>query len=113
MKLLAAALLTFLAGPGATQIGSPTFGLATGAGSVWVGGLGSGDVVRVDPASGKVLARVTVGARVFNLAAAPGAIWAVDNALSAAVRVDTKTAKVTARVPVGFQPYDIEWGFGS
>ena len=114
MKLLAAALLSLFAGPAAaTPIGSPTFGLATGGGSVWVGGLGSGDVIRVDPASGKVLARVTVGARVFNLAAAPGAVWAIDNALSTAVRVDTKTGKVTTRVPVGFQPYDIEWGFGS
>ena len=113
MKLLAAALLTFFAGPAATQIGSPTYGLATGGGSVWVGGLGSGDVIRVDPASGKVVARITVGARVFNLAAAPGAIWAVDNALSTAVRVDTKSGKVTTRVPVGFQPYDIEWGYGS
>jgi streptogramin lyase len=114
MKLIAAALLALLTGPSAaTHIGSPTYGLATGGGSVWVGGLGSGDVIRVDPASGKVLGRVTVGARVFNLAAAPGAVWAVDNALSTAVRVDTKTGKVSARVPVGFQPYDIEWGFGS
>lgn len=114
MKLIAAALLFFLAGPPAsTQIGSPTYGLAASGGGVWVGGLGSGDVIEVDPASGKVLERVTVGARIFNLAAAPGAVWAVDNALSTAVRVDTRTGKVTARVPVGFQPYDIEWGFGS
>jgi virginiamycin B lyase len=114
MKLIAAALLAILAGPSAaTPIGSPTFGLATGGGSVWVGGLGSGDVIRVDPASGKILTRLTVGARVFNLAAAPGAVWAIDNALSTAVRIDTNTAKVTTRVPVGFQPYDIEWGFGS
>lgn len=114
MKLIAAALLTFFAGPSAaTQIGSPTFGLATGGGSVWVGGLGSGDVIRVDPATGKIVKRITVGARVFNLAAAPGAVWAIDNALSTAVRIDTKTGNVTTRVPVGFQPYDIEWGFGS
>src|SRR5689334_22933800 len=114
MKLIAAALLTIFAGPAAaTQIGSPTFGLATGGGSVWVGGLGSGDVIRIDPANGKIVKRITVGARVFNLAAAPGAVWAIDNALSTAVRVDTATGKVTARVPVGFQPYDIEWGFGS
>src|SRR6476659_6593676 len=114
MKLIAAALLTFFAGTSAaTQIGSPTFGLATSGGSVWVGGLGSGDLIRVDPANGKVLTRISVGARVFNLAAAPGAVWAIDNALSTAVRVDTRTAKVTDRVPVGFQPYDIEWGFGS
>ena len=114
MKLLAAALLTVFTGPlTATQIGSPTFGLATGGGSVWVGGLGSGDVIRIDPATGKIVKRISVGARVFNLAAASGAIWAIDNALSTAVRIDTKTAKVTTRVPVGFQPYDIEWGFGS
>jgi streptogramin lyase len=114
MKLIAATLLTFFAGPSAaTTIGSPTFGLAASSGSVWVGGLGSGDVIRVDPATGKVLKRVTIGARVFNLAAAPGAIWAIDNALSSAVRLDTTTGKVTTRVPVGFQPYDIEWGFGS
>jgi DNA-binding beta-propeller fold protein YncE len=114
MKLIATALLSLVAGPAAaTPIGSPACGLATGGGCVWVGGLGSGDVIRVDPTSGKVLARVTVGARVFNLAAAPGAVWAIDNALSTAVRVDTTTGKVTTRVPVGFQPYDIEWGFGS
>jgi glutamine cyclotransferase len=114
MKLIATAALLLFAGPSAaTQIGSPTYGLAAGGGSVWVGGLGSGDVIRVDPASGKVVKRITVGARIFNLAAAPGAVWAVDNALSSAVRIDTKTGKVTTRVPVGFQPYDIEWGFGS
>jgi len=114
MKLIAAALLTLFAGPSAaTQIGSPTFGVAAGGGSVWVGGLGSGDVIRIDPATGKIIKRITVGARVFNLAAAPGAVWAIDNALSTAVRIDTKTGSVTARVPVGFQPYDIEWGFGS
>ena len=114
MKLIAATLLALFTGPpAATQIGSPTFGLAIGGGSVWVGGLGSGDVIRVDPATGKILKRITVGARVFNLAAAPGAVWAIDNALSTAVRIDTKSGNVTARVPVGFQPYDIEWGFGS
>ena len=114
MKLIAAAALLLFAGPSAaTQIGSPTYGLAAGGGSVWVGGVGSGDVIRVDPANGKIVRRITVGARIFNLAAAPGAVWAVDNALSSAVRIDTKTGKVTTRVPVGFQPYDIEWGFGS
>src|SRR3954454_341258 len=99
MKLLAAALLTFFAGPAAgTQIGRPTFGLGTAGGSGWVGGLGTGEVIRVDPASGKIVKRITVGARVFSLAPAPGAIWAIDNALSTAVRIDMETARVTLRV---------------
>jgi hypothetical protein len=38
-----------------------------------------GDVVRIDPSSGRVTARVGVGPRIFNLAAAPGAVWAVSN----------------------------------
>ncbi|MGZ4290716.1 MAG: Vgb family protein [Gaiellaceae bacterium] len=114
MKVIAVALPLFLAGPAkGTEVGTTTYGLAAAGGSVWVGGLGSGDVIRIDPANGTVAARVTVGARIFNLAAAPGAVWAVDNALDRAVRVDTRTGKVTTRVQVGFQPYDVEWAFGS
>jgi glutamine cyclotransferase len=115
VKALAAALLSVLAAaaPGKIDLGTTTYGLAAGAGSVWVGSLGSGDVVRLDPATGKVLARVTVGARVFNLAAAPGAVWAVDSGLETAVRIDAETAKVTRTVHVGAGPYDVAWGFGS
>jgi DNA-binding beta-propeller fold protein YncE len=78
-----------------------------------VGGLDRGDVLRIDPKTGKVLARVTVGPRVFNLASAPGAVWAIANFTSTAARIDASTGRVTASVRVGSQPYDIAWGFGS
>jgi streptogramin lyase len=115
VKLLAAALaLAFLVAPAKKiDVGQFSYGLASGGGSVWVGGLGTGDVERIDPASGKVIARVTVGPRVFNLASAPGAVWAISNIASTASRIDTRTNKVTNTVHVGFGPYDIEWGFGS
>ena len=90
-----------------------TYGLAAAGGSVWVGGLGGSDVLRVDPAAAKVAARVEVGPRVFNLAVAPGAVWAVANSLGTVSRIDTRTGKVTATVHVGLQPYDVAWGFGS
>jgi putative copper export protein/glutamine cyclotransferase len=90
-----------------------TYGLAAANGSVWVGSLGGSDVLRLDPAAGKVAARVDVGPRIFNLAAAPGAVWAVSNSLGTASRIDARTGKVTDTVHVGFQPYDVEWGFGS
>jgi DNA-binding beta-propeller fold protein YncE len=115
VKILAAAVAAALvAAPTLkVQVGEPTFGLASGGGSIWAGGLGSGDVLRIDPSTGKVLQRVSIGARAFNLAAAPGAIWGIANLTNTAARLDTRTGKVTASVRVGNGPYDIEWGFGS
>jgi len=109
----AAAAPAVARGPVLAGAGEATYGLAAAGGSVWVGGLGGSDVLRLDPASAKVAARVDVGPRVFNLAAAPGAVWAVSNSLGTVSRVDTRTGSVTATVRVGAQPYDVEWGFGS
>ncbi len=115
MKLLSASLAVAfaVAAPVRVPVGEVTYGLAAGGGSVWVGGLSSGDVLRLDPATGKVVARVTAGARIFNLASAPGAVWAVGNVSGTVARIDTRTSKVTATVRVGLQPYDVAWGFGS
>jgi DNA-binding beta-propeller fold protein YncE len=115
VKILAALIVAAVVAAPALKrdVGEPTYGLAAGGGSVWVGGLGSGDVLRVDPRSGKVIARVSIGARAFNLAAAPGAVWGIANLTNTAARIDTRTGKVTASVSVGSGPYDVEWGFGS
>jgi len=115
VKILVAAVAAALVAAPTLKVdaGEPTFGLAPGGGSLWAGGLGSGDVLRIDPATGKVLQRVSIGARAFNLAAAPGAIWGIANLTNTAARIDTHTGKVTASVQVGNGPYDIEWGFGS
>jgi streptogramin lyase len=112
--LVVAAIAAVVAAPATTvDTGEWTYGLASSNGSIWAGGLAIGDVLKIDPASGKVVSRVNVGARVFNLAAAPGAVWAVANLTGTATRIDTRTGKVTASVRVGSGPYDVEWGFGS
>ncbi|MDX6474911.1 MAG: hypothetical protein QOH95_422 [Gaiellaceae bacterium] len=118
MKLVAAAVVAALAALAAAPIlkvdaGESTYGLASSGGSIWAGGLALGDVVRIDPSSGKVLSRVNIGARVFNLASAPGAVWAIANLTSNATRIDSRTGKATATVRVGNGPFDVEWGFGS
>jgi YVTN family beta-propeller protein len=115
MKLIALAFVATLAAASTLKVsvGESTYGLASSGGSLWVGGLALGDVLRVDPASGKVVGRMYVGARIFNLAVAPGAVWAVGNLSRTATRIDTRRSKVTATVHVGQAPYDIEWGFGS
>jgi YVTN family beta-propeller protein len=115
VKILVATVVAALASAPTLKVdaGGLTYGLASSGGSVWVGGLASGDVLRVDPGTGKVVSRVSVGARVFNLASAPGAVWAVSNLTNSVARIDTRTGKVTATVRVGNAPYDVEWGFGS
>jgi DNA-binding beta-propeller fold protein YncE len=116
MKILAAVLVTFLAGaasPTKVPVGQWTFGLTAGGGSVWAGTLSSGEVLRIDPATGKVTKRIPAGVRVFNLAAAPGSVWAIANGTSTVSRIDTRTGRVAKTVRVGFAPYDLEWGFGA
>jgi YVTN family beta-propeller protein len=115
MKLLAVGLvaLAVVAPAKKIPVGDYTYGLAAGGGSVWAGQMTTGDVVRIDPGSGKVIARVNAGARIFALAAAPGAVWAVGNTSGTVARIDTRTAAVTNTVHVGLQPYAVAWGFGS
>jgi streptogramin lyase len=114
VKLIALAALVLVSGSTLkVDAGEWTYGLASSGGSVWAGGLAIGDVLRIDPASGKVVSRINVGARVFNLASAPGAVWAVANLTGTATRINSRTGKVTATVRVGNAPYDIAWGFGS
>jgi YVTN family beta-propeller protein len=116
MKLIALAFVAALTAAAPTlkfDVGESTYGLASSGGSVWAGGLALGDVLRIDPASGKVLVRIYVGARMFNLASAPGAVWAVGNASDNATRIDTRTSKVTTTVHVGRAPYGVAWGFDS
>jgi len=115
MRALIAAIVVSLtaAAPVKVDVGQWTYGLAAANGSVWVGGLGAGDVLRVDPKTKRVVAKVAVGPRIFNLASGGGAIWAISNALDTLTRIDAATGKVTGTTPVGLQPYDVEWGFGS
>ncbi len=114
MRVIALAALVLLSGPTMKlDTGEWTYGLASSGGSVWAGGLAIGDVLRIDPASGKVVSRINVGPRVFNLTSAPGAVWAVANLTGTATRIDSRTGKVTATVQVGNAPYDVAWGFGS
>src|SRR3954454_4132484 len=116
MRTIAAVLVVFFAGaasPAKFPVGQWTYGLAASGGSVWAGSLTSGDVIRINPKTGKVTKRVPAGIRVFNLVAAPGSVWAIGNVSSTLTRIDSRTGKVTKTVHVGFGPYDLEWGFGS
>ena len=80
-------------------------------GDVWINDSSRGDLLRLDPAQRKVLARIhipdTSGGRSFGLASADGSIWALlggDNQsgwIGPLVRVDPKTNTVRQRIPLG------------
>jgi DNA-binding beta-propeller fold protein YncE len=64
------------------------YGVAVGAGSVWVTEYEQGYLVRIDPATGRVLARVRVGPHASHVLIQDGFAWALDDLGGAIVKVD-------------------------
>jgi outer membrane protein assembly factor BamB len=72
--------------------------IAPGFGDAWVSDASTGELLRVDPRSRRVLARVPLRAPAFPDAGA-GAVWATaDGRL---VRIDPASNRVSARIPLG------------
>ena len=58
-----------------------TDGVAVGAGSVWVACAIDGQVMRIDPASGRIVKRIAVGPGLREVAAGPSGVWVTRDAL--------------------------------
>jgi YVTN family beta-propeller protein len=86
-------------------------GAGLAAGSVWVT-TWDGHVVRVDPASHRILARVAVGSH--PLAARPGygSVWVTNGGDGTVSRIDPADNTVLAKISVGPAPYEIARGGG-
>jgi streptogramin lyase len=72
-------------------------GVAVGAGSVWIGRNDRQAVLRLDPASGRIVATIPVGFHVFNLAADAASVWVVSFEDNMVARIDATTNAVTFR----------------
>ena len=81
-------------GPLVTQGGA----LAPGFGSVWASDAGTGELLRIDPRTRRVLARVPLGDQALPDAGA-GALWAT--AGGRLIRIDPTTNRVSARIALG------------
>ncbi len=88
------------------------FGLAAGAGGVWVSGVCPAggampgrppyfSLVRADPATGRVTARYLVTPAPLDIAAGDGAVWASGN--GTVVRIDPRTGRTTASIALPAQ----------
>jgi YVTN family beta-propeller protein len=92
-------------------------GLAIGEGAVWVGDAlyppsGSTPVLRIDPRTNGVAARIPVAAEVAAIAVGAGAIWvASDN--GTLTKIDPESNVVTSTLDLGGALSDVAVGFGS
>jgi len=69
-------------------------------------------VSRLDPKTGKVLAKITTDAGPCGMAYGAGSIWVEDYTASSATRIDVATSKATT-IPVGTSPYDVTFAGGA
>jgi putative pyrroloquinoline-quinone binding quinoprotein len=88
-------------------------GHAVGAfGSLWLDD-GAGTVLRVDPRTRRVVARVHVGGAGTNLAAGHGSVWAMVQTSTAGagplLRIDPRTNRVVGRTAIRLAEYPYGW----
>jgi basic membrane protein A len=89
---------------------SPVHALTRGAGAIWVAS-GDNRVVRVDPATSKVVAEISVPSAPVDLVVYEGAVW-VELVGERLARIEPRTNGVTASVAIG-DPVSIAAGAGA
>src|SRR5262245_25407602 len=110
--LTLAAFAAAAAEPAKVTIGPRVGLLAAAAGDVWAPDQ-TNRLVRIDAATGKVLARLATGDRPFHALSATGSIWVTNLYSSTVARIDARTNRVVARIPVGARPYGLAAGGGA
>lgn len=91
---------------------SASFALS-GGGAVWVTDHTGNQVVRVDPAAGRVVKRIKLGGYPFGLAYGAGSLWVGQRYGDTVTRFDPATGKRKERIAVGSAPYALAYGGGS
>ena len=86
--------------------------VATGEGAVWVASE-EGTVSRVDPATRRVVQKITVGRDPAGVAAGDGAVWVANSGDRSVSWINPSTTTVVKRVPVGNGPTGIALGDGA
>lgn len=93
--------------------GAPT-DVVYAAGSLWVTSVAPEELLRLDPASGRVLTRIRLPSvnPLSQLAVAGGSVW-VTNTGSAVYRIDIRTGKLVARIHLRIAAVGVAAGAGS
>jgi virginiamycin B lyase len=98
------------------RVGRAPYNMAAGFGSVWVTVFGG--LVRLDPATGAVVARIQIGGRPWGVAVGEGAVWVGNLTNGNVARVDPATNTVVWQVTLNLSlgeasPVGVAAGAGS
>jgi YVTN family beta-propeller protein len=77
-------------------------GVLVAPGAVWVALSREDSVIRIDPASGAVVAKVPTGSRPLAMVELAGSLWVRNEKSSSVTRIDETTNKVLATVPITY-----------
>jgi YVTN family beta-propeller protein len=88
--------------------------IAAGAGALWATAPDVSKLLRIDPATSRVIANVTVGGTPDSVAVDSNGVWVANRLTSGTVtRVDPATNTVVATVGVGADPDQLDVGLGA
>jgi YVTN family beta-propeller protein len=93
-------------------VGNGPQGVVAAFGGIWVA-YGDDGVVRIDPATNQVAAKIKVGRDPVGVAAGSGSIWVANRADGTVSRIDPATNQVAATVSVGGNPLTLAAGDAS
>ena len=88
-------------------------GLTTGAGSVWVMTDKNGTLTRIDPATNKAVAEISVAPGSYAVAFDDDVVWVTSTEKNVLSRVNARTNVVEETIPVGPRPRFLAVGEGS
>ena len=97
---------------GLIPTGRGPFGVAVGAGRVWVTNEVDRNLVEIDPKRNEVRRKFTVGFAPRGVAVGEGAVWVAGSGSSSVVRVDPRSG-ATKHIPVPGLCQDVTVGGGS
>jgi DNA-binding beta-propeller fold protein YncE len=93
---------------GAKVTGDPDLdAVAIGSGALWTTSFYGGTLLKVDPASRKVIQRIRLGGEGSGVLVRGGTVWASVYDAGLVVRVDAASGRIVQRIRVGTKPRDI------
>ena len=88
-------------------------GIAAGADSLWVMTDKNGTLARIDPATNKAVAEISVAPGSYTVAVGDDAVWVTSTEKNVVTRVNARTNVIEETIPVGPRPRFLAVGEGS
>ena len=93
-------------------VGMGPLGIAAGARAIWVVAYWDQQLVRIDPDTRRVVARIPVGEGPLGVAVGAGAVWVTNRDSRTITRIDPATNRVTHTIKLDSSPYGVQAGQG-